>query len=86
MTILTLLELLAQAPTVTYRPFLAPLPIDRWWLLMLAPLVLGVAVVYKALKTDDLAKLPRASVALAAQIAGFMALAAVGLWLLSEWF
>jgi hypothetical protein len=67
-----------------YTPFLDPLPLDRYWLVLLVPMVLAIAVVYKAIKLDDLAQLPRQTLSLAAQIVAFMLLAAAGLWLISE--
>jgi len=69
---------------LAYRPFLDPLPVDRFWLLLLVPLVILVAVVYKAIRLPDLAHLPRQSASLAAQILIFMVLAAAALWLLTE--
>ena len=67
-----------------FRPFLDPLPIDEYWLWLLVPLVLVVALVYKAIKTDDLTRLPRQTLALALQIVFFMALAAAALWMITE--
>lgn len=70
-------------PTVAgYRPFLDPVPIDDFWLILLVPLVIAVAVVYKAIKLDDLSELPRQATHLAGQIMVFMVLAAAALWLL----
>ncbi len=77
--------LLATLPTVlAYRPFIDPLRIDGQWLLLLLPLVLAISVVYKTIKTPELAKVPRETAVLSAQIVAFMALAAAGLWLLTE--
>lgn len=67
---------------LAYRPFLDPLPIDGYWLLL--PLVIAIAVVYKTIKVDDLVRLPREATILATQIMIFMVLAAVALWLLVE--
>ena len=69
---------------LAYRPFLDSLPIDPYWLGTLLPLVLAIAVVYKALRLDDLATLPRQVLSLTVQIVAFMALAAAALWLVSE--
>ena len=55
-----------------YRPFLEPLPIEPLWVLLVIPLVLGVAVVYKTLKLDDLTPLPREAAVLAGQVLLFM--------------
>lgn len=70
--------------TLGFRPFLDPLPIDRYWMLLLLPLVVGISVVYKTIKVDRLEKLPREAAVLAAQIVAFMIMAAVALWLLTE--
>ncbi len=66
------------------RPFLEPLPIDTYWLLLMLPLSAAVAIVYKAIKLDDLQQLPRAATILTAQIIFFMALAAGALWVITE--
>jgi hypothetical protein len=76
--------LLASASLAGYRPFLDPLPLDTYWLLLLPPLVLAIAVIYKTIKLDDLAQLPRQALFLAGQIVAFMALAAAALWLITE--
>ncbi len=70
--------------TLGFRPFLEPVPIDRYWMLLLLPLVMGIAVVYKTVKVDRLEKLPREAAVLAAQIVAFMAMAAAALWMLTE--
>lgn len=68
----------------TYRPFLDPLPLDRHWPLLLLPMVIAIGVVYKSIKLEDLAQLPRQALYLSAQILVFMILAAVALWLITE--
>jgi hypothetical protein len=80
-----LLALPAGLGLLAYLPLRDPLDIDRVWVWFLAPIALGVAVVYKAIKVDDLSVLPRESAQLAAQISGLMALAAGALWLLTHW-
>lgn len=72
------------APSLAYRPFLDPLPLDRWWLLLLPPLALGIAVVYKTIKLPNLSNLPQQAAMLAAQIVAFMILAAAALWLITQ--
>lgn len=67
---------------LAYRPFLDPLPLDDYWLVLMLPLVLAIAVVYKAIKAEDVRLLPRQSAFLALQIVAFMVLAAGALWLL----
>jgi hypothetical protein len=70
--------------TLGYRPFLDPLPLDTYWLMLLPPLVLAIAVVIKTIRLQDLSQLPRQATMLALQIIIFMGLAAAGLWLLTE--
>jgi hypothetical protein len=67
---------------LAYTPFVTPLPIWDWWLVTLIPLCLGVAIVYKAMKTDDLSKLPKQSLLIALWIVGGMGAAAVALAIL----
>lgn len=46
--------MLDPALTLAWRPLIDPLPIegvpDAWWYLALPPLLLGIAVVYKAVR------------------------------------
>lgn len=67
---------------LAYRPFLDPLPIDRYWLWFLPPLILLIALVYRTIKSDELSSLPRKAGYLAFQISVFMVLAGAALWLL----
>lgn len=71
-------------PMLGYVPFLDPLPVDRWWLLMLLPMVVVISIVYKAIKVEDLRQLPRQAAALTAQILTFLVLTAAALLLISE--
>jgi len=71
-------------PTLGYRLFLDPLPLDTYWLMLLPPLALAIAVVIKTIRLQDLDQLPRQATLLALQIIVFMGLAAAGLWLLTE--
>lgn len=38
---------------LAYRPFLDPLPLDDVWFLLVVPLSLGVALVYRAVRATD---------------------------------
>ena len=67
-----------------FRPFLGPLRLDSLWLVLVIPLVIGIAVTYKTIKLADLANLHREAAYLAIQIIVFMALAAITLWMLTE--
>ncbi len=69
--------------TLAYRPFLDPLPLDTYWLMLLPPLAIVIAIVYKTIKLHDLADLPKQATFLAAQIIAFMILAAVLLWVIT---
>jgi hypothetical protein len=82
---MTATSLLAATWAVqAYRPFLDPLPLDTYWLLLLPPLAIAIAVVYKTIKLEDLSQIPSQAAFLAAQIVAFMVLAAAALWLLTE--
>lgn len=69
---------------LAYVPLRDPIPVGEYWLVLLLPLVIAIAVVYKTIKVYDLSRLPREAAVLSAQIVGFMILAAAGLWLLTE--
>ena len=69
---------------LAWTPFLHPLPLNDAWLLLILPMVAAIAIVYKTIKLKDMAELPREAVKLSAQIVAFMAIAATGLWLLTE--
>lgn len=69
---------------LAYTPFLDPLDLDEYWLWLLLPLVFLIAVVYKAIKLNDMVKVPKQAVLLTVQIVAVMILAAASLWLLSE--
>lgn len=73
-----------RLPTAAWRPLLDPLPVDIYWMWLMIPLVVGIAIVYKALKVDDLAALPSQALVLATQLVLLMAAAAAMLWLVSE--
>ena len=72
--------------TLAWRPFLDPMPIDRYWLLLIFPLVLAIAVVYKAVKIPQpgLAVMTVQSLKLAGQIVGVLAGAVAVLLFLTE--
>jgi len=71
---------------LAWTPFLQPVPLDDHWLWLVAPIVVAISVTYKTIKIDDLRNLPKQSAMLAGQIFVFMALAAAGLYLLTEIF
>jgi hypothetical protein len=86
MTALTLLAplLAAGAPLPSWRPFVSPLLMGPWWPLTVVPLVLAIALVYKAIKIDDARQWPMQTLRLTGQILVIMVLAAVALWLVTK--
>lgn len=72
-------------PILAFRPFLDPLPIWRlpvqlWGPMLLVPLTIAIAVVYKSIKCSRMSKVPRQSAALTGWILLFMVAAAIVLW------
>ena len=47
------------ARVLAYTPFLEPLEVDRYWLVLILPLALAISVVYKTIKLADLSQVPR---------------------------
>jgi hypothetical protein len=82
---LALISMLAQAGEAggySYsRPFIQPLPVWDYWYLLLLPLVLAVAVVYKACKCSKFSEIPRAAVGMVCWIVLAFVGTAVGLHL-----
>lgn len=59
--------------SLAYIPLLQPLPLpDAWLPLLLLPLALAVASVYKAVRVEDINQLPREIGSLMLMITGFM--------------
>ncbi len=73
-----------QMSMAAWRPLLDPLPVDGYWLWLMLPMALAVATVYKAIKLDDLSRLPKQALWLAVQFVIVMMLAAGVLWLITE--
>ena len=69
---------------IRYVPFRDPLAVDEYWLAMMLPLVIAIAIVYKTIKLERLSDLPREATFLTVQIIGFMAVAAGVLWAVTE--
>ncbi|HNO79609.1 MAG TPA: hypothetical protein PKN33_16285 [Phycisphaerae bacterium] len=62
---------------------LTPSILTGWQhMLMLVPLCLGISIVYKTLKCEDLKEVPAASVVLCAAIVGSMFAVGIGIWVL----
>lgn len=71
--------------TLAWRPFLDPIPVGSGWLWLALPLILAISVVYKALKHDDMRAVPLAAARLTGIVVLFLVVAAVLLYLLTEW-
>ncbi len=70
---------------LAYQPFLDPLPLWNDWLLLIIPLCIAVAVVYKSMKCSTIKRVPlEASVVVLWILGGFTA-AAFGLMVLVNW-
>lgn len=69
---------------LTLALFLGPLDLHAQWLWLLPPLVLGIAIVYKALKIDDLSKLAGEAMRLTVYLHLLAAFVAVLLWAMVE--
>lgn len=66
---------------LAYTPFLYPMPVWDYWLWLIVPLTVGVAIVYKSMKCRRLADVPREATQISVLILLGMAAAAVVLWL-----
>lgn len=69
-----------------FRVFREPLPLDRFQILMLLPLIVAISIIYKTIKVHNLSQLPRQVAILVTQILVLMVLVASALWLTSELF
>lgn len=69
---------------LAYVPFLDPLPIDPWWMVLLLPLVVLTSIVYKTLRLKDLSQMPRQAAWMSLQVISFMVIAAVVVWTITE--
>ncbi len=58
------------------RPFFKAAPVWDWWYLLLLPLCLGIAVVYKSIKCNSMKRVPREAIVLFVTILVVMASAA----------
>ena len=70
---------------LAYRPFLDPLPIWDYWLLLILPLCAAVSIVYKAMKCRSISQVPREAGAIVLWIIGGFSAAAVALMGLVNW-
>lgn len=64
--------------TLAIRPFLDPLPLERYWFLLIIPIALGIAMAYMAVRVWDMRYFWNKALIMAAQIiAGMIALGAL---------
>lgn len=68
--------------TLLYTPFVDYINISSYWFLLLIPLAVSIAVVYKALKVRNVRQLPAAAAALSVTILVGMIIAAGILYLI----
>jgi hypothetical protein len=61
------------------RPFLQPMPRWKYWYLLLLPLCVGVAVVYKAIKCRSMSQVPAEAASITVWILACFAAAGVAL-------
>lgn len=59
-----------------FKPFKTPAPLWNYWYLLLLPLCLAIAVVYKSIRCRTMSRVPREALVLFAFIIGFMVLTA----------
>lgn len=62
-----------------YIPFWHPLPVHEWWYLLLLPLSLGIAMIYKAIRLPTLDQYWRQVAVMTVQIVVAMIALAIGL-------
>jgi hypothetical protein len=74
-----------MAMAATWVPFLRPLNLHSQSaaLWVMAPLVLGICIFYKALKVQEMRELPVAAAVLSGKVLAAMAGAGVALWILA---
>lgn len=68
------------ATEYTYRPFLTPLPLWDYWIWLILPLLIGLSVGWKAMKCEDLSRLPREALRLTIKMIFGYALAGAIVW------
>ena len=72
--------------SLAYTPMLDPMPLSgmTWWLTLL-PLALGIAVVYKAIKLEDMRRYTKQVVMMTTQIVVVMVVLAFGIQVMVGW-
>ena len=69
---------------LAYRPFLDPYPVEMYWLWLLLPLALGVAIAYKTVEVEKLSSLPWEVIQFTGQVLLLMGGAAGVIWLIAR--
>lgn len=54
--------------TLAWRPFIDPMDAHDWWFLLLFPIALLVSLSWKAVRIDDVKRLPRPVLVMTAQV------------------
>ena len=62
---------------IAYTPFVSPLPVWDYWPVLLIPLCVAIAVVYKAIRCESMTQVPWQSFVITLWILGGIAAAAV---------
>ena len=75
----------ALAPTLAWIPFVQPMPgVQQHWLWILPVLILGIAMMYKAIRVDDLRHWPKEVAMMLGQVLLAFAGLAIGLFVLVQ--
>jgi hypothetical protein len=72
-------------PMLAYHLFLDPLPVWDYWFVLILPLCIAVAVVYKSMKCQTMSRVPIEAGQIVLWILGGFSGAALGLMLLVKW-
>ncbi|MEQ8845548.1 MAG: hypothetical protein RIB58_11905 [Phycisphaerales bacterium] len=54
--------------TLAWRPFIDPVDAHAWWFLLIFPVAFLVSLAWKAVRIDDIRRLPRAVLVMTAQV------------------
>jgi len=70
--------------TLAYRPFLDPINAYGWWLYLAFPLLIGISIVYKAIRLPSMRRYWPQVIKMSAQLILVLIVIAVALYLLVE--
>lgn len=74
----------SDAGSNSWRPFLDPIVTGRWWWFLMLPLVVGISIVYKAIRLPTLCHYRAQVLKMIAQIMAAMVVMAVGLYIIVQ--